>query len=234
MPLAGGIAQHGYQCGMTWGATLAAGAEAYRRLGPVPQAETRALIAAQGLVKLFRAQNEHVNCIDLTGIDESSSKMRMTAYFLLKGGTVSCMRMAVKYAPAAFDTINSALSENAVEAPSAPVSCSSLLARRMGASDLHMTMAAGFAGGIGLSGGGCGALGAAIWIIGMNRIKAGVEKIDFNEPKFADAIGRFVKCTGYEFDCSKIAGRGFADAADHAAYVRNGGCSKIIETLAAQ
>jgi len=26
MPLAGGIMQHGYQCGMIWGATLGAGA----------------------------------------------------------------------------------------------------------------------------------------------------------------------------------------------------------------
>ena len=49
----------------------------------------------------------------------------------------------------------------------------------MGVSDLHVTMAAGFAGGIGLSGGGCGALGAAIWITGMNKIKAGVEKVSF-------------------------------------------------------
>jgi len=34
MPLAGGIMQYGYQCGMIWGATLAAGAQAYRLLGP--------------------------------------------------------------------------------------------------------------------------------------------------------------------------------------------------------
>ena len=29
-PLAGGIMNHGFQCGMLWGASLAAGAEAYR------------------------------------------------------------------------------------------------------------------------------------------------------------------------------------------------------------
>ena len=39
-------------------------------------------------------------------------------------------------------------------------------------------MAAGLAGGIGLSGGACGALGAAIWILGMNHnIKEG-KKLD--------------------------------------------------------
>lgn len=232
MPLAGGILQHGYQCGMIWGATLAAGAQAYRQLGPGPQAETGAIIAAQGLVGAFRSYKNRVNCIDLTGIDKSLSTMQMTTYFLLKGGTVSCMRMAVKYAPSAFNTINSALSGNDIEVPSAPVSCSSMLAHEMGVSDLHTTMAAGFAGGIGLSGAACGALGAAIWLIGMNSIKAGVDKLDFNDPKAADAIGRFVKCTGFEFECSKIVGRRFADVADHAAYIRDGGCSKIIEALA--
>lgn len=30
-PLAGGMMNHGFQCGMLWGASLAAGAEAYRR-----------------------------------------------------------------------------------------------------------------------------------------------------------------------------------------------------------
>ena len=60
------------------------------------------------------------------------------------------------------------LAEKHGDAPPAPVSCAAVLAQKMGASDLHTVMAAGFAGGIGLSGGGCGALGAAIWITGMN------------------------------------------------------------------
>lgn len=234
MPLAGGIMQHGYQCGMTWGATLAAGAQAYRLHGPGPQAETRAMIAAQGLVESFRAHNKHVNCIDLTGIDKSSSAMQMTTYFLLKGGTVSCMRMAVKYAPAAFNTIHAALSGNDVEAPASPVSCSALLAQKMGVSGMHTTMAAGFAGGIGLSGGACGALGAAIWIMGMNSLKEGAGKVDYNDSRAHTVIDKFLKSSGYEFECLKIVGRKFEDISDHAGYLRNGGCSKIIEVLAAQ
>ena len=55
MPFAGGIMQHGYQCGMIWGAALAAGAQAYRLFGPGPQAEAMAVIAAQWLVESFRA-----------------------------------------------------------------------------------------------------------------------------------------------------------------------------------
>jgi hypothetical protein len=37
----------------------------------------------------------------------------------------------------------------------------------------------------------------------------------------------------YEFECSKIVGRKFEDIADHANYLRQGGCEKIITTLAA-
>ncbi|MFC2035747.1 hypothetical protein ACFLUJ_06480 [Chloroflexota bacterium] len=67
--------------------------------------------------------------------------------------------MAVKYSRVAFSEINTALSEKHIEAPLPPVSCSAMLAQKMGASDMHTVMAAGFAGGIGLSGGACGALG---------------------------------------------------------------------------
>jgi hypothetical protein len=85
-----------------------------------------------------------------------------------------------------------------------------------------------------LSGGACGALGAAIWIIGMNSLKEGVGKIAFKAPSALDAIDRFIKCTDYEFECSKIVGRKFENIGDHASYLCTGGCSKIIEVLAAK
>ena len=47
MPLAGGIANMGYQCGMLWGAALAAGAQAYHLFGAGPQAEAKAMVASQ-------------------------------------------------------------------------------------------------------------------------------------------------------------------------------------------
>src|SRR5512136_1336975 len=71
--LAGGIMQHGYQCGMLWGAAMAAGAMAYRRFGAGPEAETRAILAAQRLVKAFREQNHEINCLEITEIDKSST-----------------------------------------------------------------------------------------------------------------------------------------------------------------
>lgn len=231
---AGGIMQHGYQCGMIWGATLAAGAESYRLFGPGPQAEARAVIAARRLVKSFRAGNKHINCVEITDIDRSSSKMDMVLYFLLKGGSIGCFRMAARYGPVAFREVNTALSEQFVEAPSAPASCAAMLAKKMGVSEMHTVMVAGFAGGIGLNGGACGALGAAIWITGMKALKEGVREIDFNSPRALAVIDRFLKCTGYEFECSRIVGRKFENIGDHACYLREGGCSKIIEALAAE
>ena len=234
MPFAGGIMQHGYQCGMIWGATLAAGAQAFRLLGPGPQAETRAIIAAQRLVESFRAGTNHVNCLEITDLDKSSTTWQQIVYFLVKGGSIGCFRMAARYAPEAFSEIKTALSEEHVEAPSPPVSCAAMLAEKMGVSDMHTVMAAGFAGGIGLSGGACGALGAAIWFIGMNSVEEEGGKAEFRSPKATDAIDRFLKCTDYEFECSEIVGRKFESIDDHARHLRDGGCSKIIEVLAAQ
>jgi len=223
--------QHGYQCGMIWGATLSAGARAYRLFGAGPEAETRAVLASQRIVESFRALKNHINCLEITEIDKSSSNMEMIMYFIVKGGTIGCFRLAAKYAPMAYDEINAALSEKNIETPSPPLSCAAMLARKMGVSDLHATMAAGFAGGIGLCGGACGALGAAIWIMTMKKAGDGKGKINFKDPAALDAIDRFLKLTDYEFECSKIVGRRFENIDDHADYLRGGGCSEIIDVL---
>jgi hypothetical protein len=237
MALAGGLLQHGYQCGMLWGATLAAGAQAYRRHGPGPQAETEAVVAAQRLVESFRARNKHIDCSDLTHVVWKPSSKRQLAKsvfkFLIKGGPIGCFRMAAQYAPEAFDEINTVISEEHIEAPSPPVSCAAMLAQKMGESDMHTVMAAGFAGGIGFSGSACGALGAAIWIIGMDSSTDGDSAMGFQNPKAEETIERFLMSTDYEFECSEIVGRKFENIGEHADYLREGGCSEIIEALAA-
>lgn len=232
MPLAGGIMQHGYQCGMIWGATLAAGAQAFKLLGPGPLAEAKAIMAAQKLVESFRDSKHEINCSEITHTDKSSSNMQMIMYFLIKGGTIGCLRMAGKYAPAAYNDINSVLSENNTEVPSPPVSCTAILAEKMNLSEKHKTMIAGFAGGIGLCGGACGALGAAIWILTMNDSKDAKPKLEFNSPEALQLIEKFLKVSDYEFECSEIVGRKFESINDHADYIQKGGCSKIIDALA--
>ena len=237
MPLAGGLMQYGYQCGMLWGAALAAGARAYQLLGPGPQAETAAVLASQRLVESFRTQNRYIDCYEITELDwKPSSQRRLLTQvfkFFIKGGPIGCFRMAARYAPLAYSEINTALSEEALEAPPCPVSCAAMMAQKAGVSGKHSVMAAGFAGGIGLSGGACGALGAAVWIIGMSSAIEGAGTNEFQNPRAVDAIDRFLETADYEFECSKIVGRKFENIADHADYLHHGGCSKIIEGLAA-
>lgn len=241
MPLMGGFMNYGYQCGMVWGTTLAAGAQAYRALGPGPQAETATIVAAQRIAQFFRANYRDVNCLGITGMDfRSTSKRRtliQTGKFFLKGGPLFCMRMAVKSARAASSEIDAVLAEKH-PAPAPPVSCAAMLAQEMGASDMHAVMAAGLAGGIGLSGNACGALGAAIWITGLNWLQEnagddGIWQSAVFQARAADVIDRFKQCTGSQFECSEIVGRKFENIDDHAAYLHAGGCSEIIKVLAA-
>jgi hypothetical protein len=103
----------------------------------------------------------------------------------------------------------------------------------MGESDLHTVMASGLAGGIGLCGGACGALGAAIWLFGMNRAAERGGKVAYKDPGALVIIDRFMKHTDFEFECSKIVGRNFEGIDDHAEYLGGGGCSEIIGLLIA-
>ena len=232
MPFAGGILQYGFQCGMLWGAALAAGAEAFQKYGSSPQAEAKAILTAQKLVETFRTKNKSINCADITHLDKSSSPKDMLIQFLVKGKVIGCFRMAANYAPAAFAVIEDTLADESLETLSPPVSCASHLAQKMGASDLQTVMAAGFAGGIGLSGGACGALGAAIWLNSINDLENGAAQVDFNDPKAAAIVDKFVELSDYEFECAEIVGREFESVSDHAEYICNGGCAKIIDGLA--
>ncbi|MGB4805286.1 MAG: C-GCAxxG-C-C family (seleno)protein [Anaerolineae bacterium] len=233
MPLAGGIEQMGYPCGQLWGAALAAGAEAYRLFGPGPRAEAAAVAAAQRLVDSFQTSYKSINCFEVTELDWKNAQGKQILKFFLKGGPVRCFGMTADFAQATRNEIDAAFSGDQLEAPAAPVSCAATVAQKLGASEMHTVMAAGLAGGIGLSGGACGALGAAIWLTEMNRAKAGTGKVEFNSPEATEAIDRFVQSTECEFECAKIVGRKFVDVHDHASYLCAGGCAKIIEALAA-
>ncbi len=231
-PLAGGLLAHGYQCGMLWGSALAAGAEAYRQFGAGTRAEVAAVMAARAIIDSFRDQNKYTNCLEITELDWTSITRQAIARYFLSGRAVSCFRMSAGTAHMAFNQINTALSEKEIEELPAPVSCAAMMAQKMGASEQHTVMAAGFAGGIGLSGGACGALGAAIWIRGMETLRGG-GKVTFSFPRAVDAIAWFAKHSDHKFECCTIVGQKFESVGEHASYLRAGGCSEIIAGLAA-
>ena len=228
--LAGGIMTHGYQCGQLWGASLAAGAEAHRRYRPGPRAEAAAMNAARRLVDAFRELNGATDCFDLTDAD-FQKKTGLLKYFV-KAGPIACGRMAVRFAPVALDVINEALAEEPEEHTSGCGSCAAMIAREMGASELQATMAAGLAGGIGFSGGGCGALGVALWITSLSNPDEEIG-LSAEGTKFGEVIDAFLQASDHQFECSEIAGREFDDMDDHAQYLRSGGCSELINALVA-
>ena len=141
-PLAGGILQQGYQCGMLWGASMAVGAEALRKNDNPDQATGLAILATQQLKDSFVHRTKSIECEDITQCDFTNKKSFLK--YMLSGKFVNCFKLAGKWAPEA-------------------LSCASEMVRKMGGSEEEMLMVAGFAGGLGLSGSGCGALGAAIW-----------------------------------------------------------------------
>jgi hypothetical protein len=232
--LAGGIANMGYQCGMLWGAALAAGAQAYRLYGSGPQAEAAAIAATQRQVEAFRTHTKNeINCLEISDLNmQGDFDAKQILKFFLKGGPIGCFRMAANYAQDAFSEINAAYAEKPIELSASPVSCATMLAKKLGASEMHAVMAAGFAGGIGLSGGACGALGAAIWLTGINQ-PVKIEGMSYSGTWVNDMIETFLEGSDYEFECAEIVSREFESVSDHADYVCNGGCSEIIETLVA-
>lgn len=233
MPLAGGIANMGYQCGMLWGAALAAGAQAYRLHGPGSQAEAVAIVASQRLLETFRTRTKNeINCLEISELDmQGEFDTRKILKFFIKGGPIGCFRLAARYAPDVRNEIDAVFSGESVTESASPVSCATMLAQKMGISEMHAAMVAGFAGGIGLSGGACGALGAAIWISGLNQ-SVEIDGFSYSGTWVNDWIEHFLESSDYEFECAKIVGRKFKNINDHANYLCEGGCSEIIEALA--
>lgn len=94
-------------------------------------------------------------------------------------------------------------------------------------------MVSGWAGGIGLCGGACGALGAAIWLLSLSLVREQGGRIGYQDPRIQRVIDRFMNHTNYTFECSAIVGRTFTDTQDHAEYLQAGGCSELLRLLAA-
>jgi hypothetical protein len=231
-PLAGGLMQTGHQCGQLWGAALAVGAESFRRHDDRDQAIGAAIIATQHLVDSFEKMAKSVNCCDITGCD-FASKSGMWKAFLL-GRFIRCFRLAGKWAPEAIQSAKQGLDREPVALSQPPVSCASEVAKKMGGSDEEMVMVAGFAGGIGLSGNACGALGAAIWMKTLAWCKEhpGKTPAYFSNPLAKNTVRAFDDATGSEMLCHKIAGRCFKTIGEHAEFIKNGGCAELIDLLA--
>jgi hypothetical protein len=231
-PLAGGLMQKGQQCGMLWGATLAAGAESFRRNSNREKAIGAAMTAAKHLVESLEKRAKSVNCNDITGCDFTKKSGLWKAFFL--GRFIRCFKLAGRWAPEAIQAATTGLALAPTALPEHPLSCAAEVVRMMGGSDEEMVMVAGFAGGIGLSGNACGALGAAIWMntLAWCREHPGENFPYFNNPVTKNTLTAFDDATASEILCHKISGRRFKTTAEHTEFVKNNGCAKLIQALA--
>ncbi len=234
--LAGGIMQRGYQCGMLWGSALAIGAEAYRRCDDLDQAMRVAVRATQNVMASFSEREKTINCRDITHCD-FSNKWSFAKYFF-SGRFLHCFKMAQEWAPdaieAALEGLESkeSVTEKDVVPSQSSMNCASLVAQKMGASEEEMVMVAGFAGGLGLSGGGCGALSAAIWMRSLDWCRENEEKSSFKNPAAVKTLEAFDQSANGTILCSELTVESFETFDEHAEFVRQGGCDSLIEALA--
>ncbi len=229
-PLAGGLVQTGHQCGMLWGATLAVGAESFRRHENRDLAIGVAIKATQHLLESFEKRAKSANCRDITGCNFNSI-LGLAKAFLL-GRFFRCFSLVDKWAPEAIQAAYEGLSLEQTDLPPLPISCASEVAKKMGASDEEMVMVAGFAGGIGLSGNGCGALAAAVWMTILQLVRKENWKYSLSDPVTTGILKKFYEATNCEMECHKICGQTFKTIGDHTEFIKNGGCDTLINSLA--
>ena len=229
-PLAGGILQQGYQCGMLWGASLAVGAESFRRHDDQGRAIGMAIKATQYIMESFINRAKSADCLDITSCD-FTSKLSLVKYFF-SGRFLSCYKLAEKWAPEAIQSATEGLSLEQTDLPQMPISCASEVAKEIGASDQEMVMVAGFAGGLGLSGNACGALSAAIWMNTLDWCRKHPGKSANPNPNATNTLKTFYEVTDSEILCHKICGQYFKTIDEHTEFIKNGGCDKLINMLA--
>jgi hypothetical protein len=226
-PLVGGILQLGHQCGLLIGSSLAVGREAHRRYGNTGQAVGISITASRNVLDAFSESAGSPNCRDITDTD-FSKKLQFARYMVFKA--FSCFKLADKWTENALESTRKSLNDQEEHSPDT-VSCASELARMMGANEEEIGAVSGLAGGIGLSGEACGALIAAIWLNSIKWVKENPGKSAYSNQYASNVLFTFDDATGSKFLCREICGREFESIEDHSTYIREGGCSKLIEIL---
>ena len=233
-PMAGGLMQKGHQCGMLWGASLAVGAEAYRRSITSDEAISLAITATQKLLESFSKLTNTINCRDITHTNMDSF-FGLTKYMIktmLQGmNNSTCFNLAENWLPEAIQSAKEGLSLEPTVSKQKSISCATEVAQKMGANNEEMIMVAGFAGGLGLSGNACGALSAAIWMNSLSWTKEHPNKSAFKNKKAKATLKAFHKETNSEMLCQKICQKQFNTIAEHSQFIQNGGCNNLIKIL---
>jgi peptide deformylase len=228
-PLAGGILQNGYQCGMLWGASMAVGAETFHRFKDKNKAIAVSIKATQHLMKSLENNAGSVDCADISETNWKSTGSVIKHF--VTGKVFHCFKVLEQWAPDAVQAAYEGLEQDAEQLPKKCLSCASEMAKKMGATDEEQIMVAGWAGGAGLSGNACGALAAAIWMNTLAKCKEQPGKSFFNNPEAKELVEKLYKETDYEMECFSITNEKFESLDKHTEFIENGGCKDLIEAL---
>ena len=186
-----------------------------------------AIKATQNIMKSFTNRTDTTECSEITNCN-FSSKLSLAKYFFT-GKFLSCFDLAEKWAPEAIESARAEL-DKSNNLHNRCLSCASEVAIKMGASEEENSAVAGFAGGLGLSGGACGALAAVIWMKIVERCRNN-DKTSYKDPKSEEILENFYKETNYEILCKNIAEKSFNSLDEHTEYIENGGCRNLINKL---
>jgi len=215
---------------MLWGATLASGAACYRKFPDGHRATEVAIKTTQQLIQSFKEQTQATSCREITRCN-FSNKWSFFKY-MVSGRFLGCFNLAKTWAPEAIQTTADSLNKSKSHPASKCLSCATKVARKMGASEEEAITVAGFAGGLGLSGEGCGALAAAIWLNTIEWLENNPNSKDMINPFAEKTLQAFEKASGGKIKCKNIIGRYFKNIEDHSMYIGEGGCAELISTLA--
>jgi uncharacterized membrane protein YedE/YeeE len=239
----GGFMHLGHACGLLTGAVLAAGFVARARFDDDRSRAGAALHAAILLAGAYPELAGSVDCLQITNVPLTRLSGRLR--YLGEGKGRICGRLHAEWAPRARQLIDEALEEFRQRAPADECENCAVRALRGTESSVRMkagdpVVVAGLAGGVGLLGNVCGALGAGVFAISAGRyLSQGRQKRDprirRSLEELAGAAYRgdparlrraFIGQFGSDL-CIDIVGRRFRDAADHSRFVERGGCESV-------
>lgn len=212
---------------MIWGATLAAGAESFRRHPVQDHAIAAVIMASEDILESFEATAGNADSHEITGCDLNSvlGMSSFGAKTILTGMEKSlCFNLAERLAPEAVRAAERGLSREPMYSQPL-VCCATEVARKMGGSKEEMVTVAGLSGGIGLSGNACGALGAAIWMktLAWCRAHPGKTPPYFFNRDINRIMKTFSAATGGEILCHKICDKHFGTIDEHTEFVKMAG-----------
>ena len=245
-PLCGGIlVELDCACGVLWGAALAAGVRASRRIDDHRVAQIAALLAAKECVDWYASAGKTVNCGEITRL-KSWGMLK----FMAKGNLRVCQGQLADNAADFHARIDEALEQAQSKKTAGALRNCASEAYRNTAKQIGLevedgdVIVAGLAGGIGLSGNGCGALAATVFAISLkyflDRKKPKHSMLRSNLQGFQIGYGwtepsrRVVESFREKFGtkmCSDITKTSFASPDELHAFLETGACSGVLDSL---